>query len=174
MATVRTRQALLTALLVTGVVAVAAQAAPTASDARRCQGSELRGRVGQWSGAAGTIVLSVRLRNVSQNACTTSGFPSLALRRGPNTIPSRVRHGGVAFLKRPVKKVTIPPGGVATVLVAYSDVPTGNERRCPTATTLLVQPPGAGEAVRVRTTITACNRGLLSTSPILAGAVALG
>jgi hypothetical protein len=169
------RRRLLLALLLAAIVAAAsAQPAAAASEVRRCQGPELRGRVGNASGAAGTIMLAIYLRNVSGAACRTSGYPWLGLARGVNSLPSRVKRGGLPFLKRPVKTVTLRPGGVATVLVAYTDVPTGNETRCPTATVLLVQPPGAGLPTRVRARINACNRGLLYTSPILAGRVSAG
>lgn len=164
-------RALVGALLLAAALATTAQAAPSASDARRCQGTELRGRVASSSGAAGSITLAIQLRNVSGQACTTSGYPDLGLLRGRNSLPTRVKKGGIPFLKRPVKRVTLAPGGVATILVMYEVVPTGNETRCPTATTLLVQPPGAGQAVRVRATLQPCNRGLLYTSPILAGRV---
>jgi hypothetical protein len=165
-------RAVLPALLVAALLAAVAQAAPSAADARRCDGTELRGRVAGSSGAAGTITMSVQLRNVSGAACTTSGYPDLGLVRGRNSLPSRTKDGGsTSNLTRPVKKVTIPPGGYATVLVAYSDVPTGNETTCPTATALLVQLPGAGKAIKVRARIAPCNRGLLYTSPVLAGRV---
>ncbi len=164
-------RSVLTALALAALLAAAAaQAAPSSSQARRCQGTELRGRVAAASGAAGTITLSIQLRNVSGRACTTSGYPDLGLLKGRNSLPSRVKHGG-PVPKGPVKKVTIRPRGVATVLVAYSDVPAGKETSCPTSTRLLVQLPGAGKETRVRAKITACNRGLLYTSPVFAGRV---
>jgi hypothetical protein len=165
-------RALVAALLLAALLAAAAQAAPSSGEARPCQGTELRGRVAGSSGAAGTITMSVQLRNSSGQACTTKGYPDLGLLKGRNSLPSRTQNGGsTSNLTRPVKKVTIPAGGYATVLVAYSDVPTGNETSCPNATALLVQLPGAGKAIKVRARIAPCNRGLLYTSPVLAGRV---
>jgi hypothetical protein len=112
------------------------------------------------SGAAGTIALSLAFRNVSKKTCTVRGFPALKLVGAP----TRVQHGGLAFLMLPVRTVTVAPGRYASLLLAYSDVPTGSETRCPTTHALDVTPGG-----RVVVTIGACNRGLLRESPFVAG-----
>ena len=56
-------------------------------------------------------------------------------------------------------------------LVAYEDVPVGNETRCRSGNALLVRPPGSATTVRVKAATTACGRGDLWTSPVLAGRV---
>lgn len=155
--------------------ALAAQAAAAPDRALgTCSGSHLAGRVAGSSGAAGTISLAIRLRNVSNRACTMTGYPRLRIVNGTTRLPTHVTHGGLSFLERPVKKVRLAPGGVATILVAYEDVPVGNETRCRSGDALLVRPPGSRSAVRVKAATTACGRGHLWTSPVLAGRVGLG
>lgn len=154
--------------------ALGAQAAAAPDRAlRACSGSHLAGRVAGSSGAAGTISLAIRLRNVSNRACTMSGYPRLRIVNGTTRLPTRVTHGRLPLLERPVKRVRLAPGGVATILVAYEDVPVGKETRCRSGDALLVRPPRSGSAVRVRAATTACGRGRLWTSPVLAGRVGL-
>jgi hypothetical protein len=54
--------------------------------------------------------------------------------------------------------------------VAYSDVPSGSERRCPRSDALLVRPPGQVNWLRVAAPATACSAGTLRESPVLSGA----
>ena len=54
-------------------------------------------------------------------------------------LPTHVVHGGLAILNQKPRLVRLAHGAAATVLIAYSDVPTGYER-CPTATEILVRP----------------------------------
>jgi hypothetical protein len=164
----------LVALCIVACAAAAhATAAPTRSLAT-CSGSHLAGRVTGSSGAAGTISLAIRLRNVSNRACTMTGYPRLRIVDGTTRLPTRVTHGGLAFLERPVRRVRLAPGGVASILLAYEDVPVGNETSCRSGTALLVRPPGSALAVRVKASTTACGRGHLWTSPVLAGRVGVG
>lgn len=151
-----------------GIVAAQAAAGPTQALAA-CSGSHLTGRVAGSSGAAGTISLAIRLRNVSTRACTMTGYPRLRILDGAVRLPTRVTRGGLAFLDRPVTTVRLAPGGVASILVAYEDVPVGSETTCPNGDALLVRPPGSRTAVRVKAATTACGRGHLWTSPVLAG-----
>jgi hypothetical protein len=125
-----------------------------------CGPGSLRGSPHDSEGAAGTISLALAFRNVSKSACTVRGYPALKLVGAP----TRVQHGGLAFLMLPVRTVTIAPGRYASLLLAWSDVPTGTEKRCPTTHALDVTPGG-----RVRVTIGACNRGLLRESPFVGG-----
>lgn len=86
-------------------------------------------------------------------------------------LPTHVKHGGLAFLRRPVKSVTLGPGRKATILIAYEDVPVGNETSCPKGTGLAVTPPGDSGVLRVKVTTYACGKGRLWESPVLAGVV---
>jgi hypothetical protein len=167
---VRRSAVLLVLCALAGALAAQAGASPERALAA-CTGSHLTGRVAGSSGAAGTISLAIRLRNVSNRACTLTGYPRLRIVDGTTRLPTRVTHGGIAFLNRPVTTVRLVPGGVASILVAYEDVPVGNETTCPSGDALLVRPPGSRTAVRVKAATTACGRGHLGTSPVLAGRV---
>jgi hypothetical protein len=164
------RRALLLSVVASLCTVPAAAAAPSPA-AVLCTGSHLAGRLAGSSGAAGTIVLSIRLRNVSNRACVMRGYPRLRLLEGETRLPTRVTRGGIAALERPARTVRLAPGGVATVLVAYGDVPVGDETSCPDGDAFLVRPPGSPSATRVAVATTACGRGHLWTSPILAGRV---
>ncbi len=135
-----------------------------------CHASQLHASVLQANGAAGTIVVSITLRNTG-SACTLSGYPGLQLRSRARALPTRVQHGGLSVLNRRPRLVRLARGGRATLLVAYNDVPVGNETRCPTSVSLEILLPGA---VRVAFQADACNHGLLRESPFLAGVVHAG
>ena len=165
------RSRLAVILVATAAALVASSSAAGSTPA--CHGGELRGHLLNSSGAAGTILLSVTLTNTG-SACSVRGFAGLLLVRGNKPLPTHVLHGGLGILDQRPRLVVLRHGGVATVLIAYSDVPTGNESRCRTSTAILVTPPPTrrvsfsyGARVRVRTQ--ACNHGTLRESPVLAG-----
>jgi len=97
------------------------------------------------------------------------GYPGLILVHGYTALPTRVRHGGLSVLNQNPRLVVLANRGVATVLIAYSDVPTGNESRCPTSTGIVVAPPGRLFGLTVSARVQACNHGTLGESPVLAG-----
>jgi hypothetical protein len=134
-----------------------------------CRASQLRGSVLNSSGAAGTIALSVTLRNTGA-ACALRGYAGLQLRTAYRALPTRVLHGGLAFLNSTPKPVHLARSGKATILIAYSDVPVGSEMRCAVASRLAVRPPGQTGRLTVRATLAACGHGTLRESPVLAGA----
>ena len=147
-----------------GLSALAAAASASAAPAApACRPGQLAGRVGGSTGAAGTIMLAVVLRNASHATCTLRGYPALRLYRPHRWLPTHVEHGGLAPLNRKVRTVTLRPGGRATVLVAYHDVPSGNQP-CTLATTLFVR----GVPVSIRAT--ACG-GRLLEGPVAAGVI---
>jgi len=151
-----------------GVAAALSAGASAGQTGAACRASELHGRVFDSSGAAGTIVLSVTLTN-SGPTCTMKGFTGLQLVGATKALPTRVIHGGApAFSGRPTL-VRLAHGGSATVLIAYGDVPVGNEGRCPTATTLLVRPPSDVRWVNVFVAASPCAHGTLRESPVVAG-----
>ena len=151
-----------------GVAAALSAGASAGQTAAACRASQLHGRVFDSSGAAGTIVLSVTLTN-SGPTCTMKGFTGLQLVGATKALPTRVIHGGApAFSGRPTL-VRLAHGGSATVLIAYGDVPVGNEGRCPAATTLLVRPPSDVHWVNVVVAASPCAHGTLRESPVVAG-----
>jgi len=155
---------------VAGVVALAlvAQTAGAQSTAR-CDAGQLTGKVRLSSGAAGTGAVSIAIRNVSSQTCTLRGFPRLRLRNGSGPLPTLVRHGGLAILEQPVSTVTLAPGKRASLLVAFSMVPTGGETTCPRATTLVIFLRDGHGKLSVPFVASPCNHGRLQESPFLSG-----
>lgn len=151
--------------------------APLRADAvvAPCQAGQLRGSEHGSSGAMGTIMLSITLRNV-RGGCWMNGYTWLGLRDATGPIPTHVTHGGLAVLMTVPRRVVLSSGGSATVLVAYSDVPRGSEV-CVHATALDVQPPGQLGRVTAPLTLPnaeVCDHGALRESPVLAGIVPAG
>src|SRR3954471_6659973 len=141
-------------LLVLAALVPAGTAWPAPATAT-CTPSQLGGRIGGSTGAAGTIMLAVVLRNTSRATCTVRGYPALRLYRPHRYLPTTVRHGGLVPLNRPVRTITLHPRGQATVLVAYHDVPSGT-KPCLTATSLHVFSSGRLDGVPVSVRAMAC------------------
>src|SRR5207302_5179671 len=86
------------ALLAAAVAAAVLAGAPSAGGAAPvCRASQLRGHLLDTSGAAGTIVLSITLRNQG-GLCSLKGYADLRLRKGNRLLPTHVRHGGLSVL----------------------------------------------------------------------------
>ena len=124
-----------------------------------CSPSTLHYRVGRVEGAAGTFLIHLQVR--SGATCNVRGYPALRLVGRAGALPTRVRHGGLAVLNRPVRTVVVTPTRPAHLFVAYNDVPVHNERRCRRGIALLV----AGARVNVATA--ACDHGRLLESPYI-------
>jgi hypothetical protein len=161
---------------VAGVVALAAltlvfvvQTAAAKPAAAACGAGQLSGKVRQSSGAAGTIALSIAVRNTSASACSLRGYPRLKLRNASGPLPTNVRHGGLSILIRPVTTVTLAPGKAGSLLLAYSDVPTGNETHCKNATSLVIILGHGHGRFTIPFAGAPCNHGRLWESPFLAG-----
>ncbi len=97
------------------------------------------------------------------------GYTGLQLVGATKGLPTHVLHGGAPAISPRPSLVRLAHGGAATVLVAYGDVPVGNEGRCPPATTILVRPPGDVHWVSVEASVQACRHGTLRESPVVAG-----
>jgi hypothetical protein len=80
-----------------------------------------------------------------------------------------VRHGGLAILEEPVTTVTLAPGKRASLLVAYSTIPTGSETSCSQATRLVIILGSGRGRFSIAFAGAPCNGGLLRESPFLAG-----
>ena len=156
-------------LAVAAVAGAAVTITSAAGSTGACHASQLRGRLAGSNGAAGTIVLTVTLTNRGA-ACTLEGYTRLQLMASARrTLATHVVHGGLAILNRKPKLVRLAHHGVASVLVAYSDVPHGSERNCPTGTEILFRVPGDATWLPVLARTKACAHGTLAESPILAG-----
>ena len=149
------------------MLAGTATAAQAGSTTQVCKASQLRANRLDSSGAAGTIVFSVTLRNTGA-ACALKGYAGLRLTKRTGSLPTRVVHDDFGPLDQQARTILLAHNGQATILVAYSDVPTGSAR-CPQSTGLLIRPPGQNRWLQVAVHATACNRGTLRESPVLAG-----
>lgn len=168
------RSAFHPALLAAGLLAftVTALATSTALGSRAaaptCAASQLKGKLLDSQGAAGTILFSVTLKNTGA-MCSLKGYPALRIKRAHALLPTHVVHGGVAMLNSTPKRVALTHLGRASVLIAYSDVPVGSETTCPSGTAIRMRPPGASGWLTIKVPTTACGHGTLHESPVLAG-----
>jgi hypothetical protein len=83
----------------------------------------------------------------------------------PTTV---VRGGSYPFTDLPPSIVTLAPGGVAYFNIGFSDVVTGSETSCPSATQLMVTPPNAYDHLTIAVQIAPCDNGSLTVSPVFA------
>lgn len=158
------------AMVVTVTVAVPAtkSAAVSKKALPRCKTSQLRGKYLDSTGAAGTIVFSVTLKNTGKY-CSLRGYPRLRIRGAHGPLPTHVIHGGISELSVTPELVKIRHNGKASVLVSYRDVPIGSETSCPTGSALQLKPPKTKSWLQIKVTTEACGHGTLHTSPILSG-----
>lgn len=116
-----------------------------------CQATQLAISPDLSSAATGHAALELRLHNVSAQACTLHGYPTVVLLDRARQPLQTVLHwgpGGFFNFNRPVRQVTFTPGGSAYVALGWTHFPTPG-RSCPPAPTLVVLPPGASSALVV-------------------------
>jgi hypothetical protein len=150
-----------TPLLAVAAAALLGATAPAHGRATAtCAARSLRYETIRIEGAAGTFLISLRVRTTGAR-CELYGYPKLQIigRTGP--LPTHVRHGGLAILNRPARRVVLAQTRPAKLLVAYNAVPSGSETSCPRGVALAV------DGVRVRVATRAC-RGSLRESPYVA------
>ncbi|HAM00642.1 MAG TPA: hypothetical protein DCQ30_00200 [Acidimicrobiaceae bacterium] len=130
-----------------------------------CLATGLSGSVEGTQGAAGTIEITVQLRNVGTASCTIEGYPGLQLvdAGGTELRTSVIRGGSYRFTDLAAAPVTLPAQALAYVNVAYSDVPSG-QGACEAAAALWVTPPDDVDHVVVTARSTVCG-GTLTVSP---------
>jgi uncharacterized protein DUF4232 len=163
------RAALVAGAALCALATLGAQPASASPSAAPCSAGQLAGKVRQASGAAGTAAVSIAIRNISPASCALRGFPKLKLRNAAGPLPTHVLHGGLAILEEPVTTVTLAPGHRASLLVAYSNIPTGSQTSCPHATRLVIILRHGQGRFSIAFTGAPCNGGLLRESPFLAG-----
>lgn len=156
------------ALLAIAIVTAATQASGARTSAPVCGAAQLRGKLLDSNGAAGTILFSVTLSNRGA-ACSLRGYPALGIANASGLLPVHVVRGGLSLLNDAPKLVKLAHLGKASVLIAYGDVPVGGETSCPSASTVLVRPPGAWDWLTVKAPTQACAHGTLRVSPVLGG-----
>lgn len=141
----------------------------TASGVAHCAAADLQGTVAGSQGAAGTIELTVALRNTTSAPCAIEGYPgALLYDANGSPLPTDVVRGGTFnFTDFAAAPVTVAAGSTAFFNVAYSDVPTNNAT-CPSAASLWVTPPDDTDHLTVTARIMACDGGKLTVSPVFA------
>lgn len=160
-----------------GTTSTSPGASTTTTDANTaavptCQVSQLSIEPHQAGGAAGTISLTISLRNMSATACTLEGYPGMQLlTAGGTPITTTVVHGGFSgsvpsAASQPPSLVTLAPGFSATFWLQYEDVPVGNETACPESTKAQITPPKDTAPAVVPLVIAPCNSGTVHVSPV--------
>src|SRR5919109_1018928 len=147
--------------------------APTAPT---CQAAQLAIAQDFSSGATGHLGIELRLHNVSRQSCTLKGYATVVLLDGsrrPLLTVLRWGPGGFFNFNRPVRLVTLAPGGNAYLAMGWTHIPAPGQT-CPRAPNLLILPPGASSALVVAVghgavpaygAVDACG-GQLSVSPV--------
>jgi Domain of unknown function (DUF4232) len=140
-----------------------------------CLASQLSIEPHQGGGAAGTISLTISMRNTSATACTLQGYPGMQLLNSQGAmIPTNVVRGSFtgsapAPASQPPSLITLAPGFSATFWLQYEDVPVGNETTCPASTKAQITPPNDTAPALVPLVISPCNGGTVHVSPVYAG-----
>ena len=122
--------------------------APTAPP---CQAAQLAIAQDFSSGATGHIGIELRLHNVSTQPCTLKGYATVVLLDGsrrPLLTVLRWGPGGFFNFNRPVRLVTLAPGGNAYLAMGWTHIPEPGQT-CPLAPNLLILPPRASSALVV-------------------------
>jgi hypothetical protein len=136
--------------------------------APRCTLGHLHVSEAGSNGAAGSIQVTIALRNIGSTTCTLEGYPGMALLSGGHVLHTDVVRGSsVVVPPIHVRLVTLAPGAVASYVFGYSDVPT-NGQSCPSSDGLEVTPPNAFGHATISLQATACG-GVLTTSPVFPG-----
>jgi len=133
-----------------------------------CAARDLVSDVAGSQGAAGTFELTFALHNTSTLSCPMDGYPGAQLLDASGTeLPTHVVSGGsYQFTDFAPAQVQLGPGATAYFNLAYSDVPTGTETTCPTATQIEVTPPHAVDHDTVAINAMVCAAGTLTVSPV--------
>jgi hypothetical protein len=130
--------------------------------------SALAMSVSGTEGAAGTLEVTISLRNTTSATCTMNGFPgALLLGASGTALPTTVVRAGIySFTNFPSALVTLAGGALAYFNLGYSDVTTGSETTCEMATQLEITPPNATTHGIVTASLAVCNRGTVTVSPV--------
>jgi Protein of unknown function (DUF4232) len=119
-------------------------------------------------GAAGTFEVTFGFRNTSSATCPLYGYPGMQLLNasGADIPTTTVRGGGESFTDFAPATVEVGPGDTAYFNMAYSDVTTGTESSCPTATAIEAIPPNTSTPLQVAAQFVVCNSGTVTVSPV--------
>jgi hypothetical protein len=133
-----------------------------------CTGSNFALSTLGSEGAAGTIEVTFGFRNTSSATCPLFGYPGIQL-LGPGgaaIATTTVRGGSLSFTNFAPTDVSVAPGATVFFNLGYSDVPTGGESSCPTATGLQAIAPNTTTGLRVSGQFDVCNNATVTVSPV--------
>ena len=110
------------------------------------------------------------LRNTTATACSLGGYPGLLLLAASGSaLPTTVvRKGTYSFTAMSPTTVSVAPGGSVYFNIGYSDVPVGTETSCPSSAKLEITPPNAFDHLVVAATLSPCDGGSMTVSPVFA------
>ena len=156
--------------------AVTTTIAGTVPSGPACLGSDFRGVFNQGQGAAGTIQSSITLTKATFGNCVLNGWPLLILQDKTgsilkSTLVNVSADGPIQFTDSKANKapraLSILQNGKTTFSFAYSDVPVGNQKTCPTAVSIGVQIAKGGSVTSVNSEygVSPCNNGQIWVSP---------
>ena len=133
-----------------------------------CTGANYALSILGTEGAAGTSEVTLGFRNTSSATCTLSGYPGVQLvgTGGTDIATNTVEGGGESFTNFAPSTVAVAGGATAFFNMGYSDVTTGTETSCPTATALQVTAPGTSSPLQVSGQFEVCNGGTVNVSPV--------
>jgi hypothetical protein len=126
---------------------------------------------GSQSGAAGTILGFIQLKNTGGVTCSLYGYVGMGLMDADkHPIPSNIVRGGGMGSEKQLKptRVVLAPGEVAHVEYSFSDVPTGTATSCPTSTYVQITPPDETDYLLVTEHVGPC-RGEIGIGPVQPG-----
>ena len=133
-----------------------------------CTGANYALSVLGTEGAAGTFEVTFGFKNTASATCPLMGYPGIQLvsAAGTNLPTTTVRGGSESFTDFAPTTVDVGPGATAYFNMAYSDVTTGTETSCPTATGLKAIPPNTSTSLSVAAQFVVCNNGTVTVSPV--------
>jgi hypothetical protein len=121
--------------------------------------------------AAGHIVLTYGLLNVSGAPCMLFGYPGLQMTDASGKqLHTQVSHSGsYTFVAETPTPVSLSPQAEASFYAGYSDVPTGGETSCPQSAELEITLPNDPGKITLADQIAPCKNGSVTVSPVRAG-----
>jgi hypothetical protein len=128
-----------------------------------CTRAQLGVRQNGTQGTAGTVHGAWVFTNRSGTSCVLNGYPGLQLYgKAGRPIHTSVQDD----LSPAPSEVTLAPGGSATFLSTYSDVPSG--RPCPVSSVAQITAPGADASLFIPVVLAPCG-GVMHVSAVRAG-----
>lgn len=133
----------------------------------RCHTAGLTLALGQPEGAAGHLFQQMLFTNTLDVWCWMYGYVGAQLLDdNGNPMATMVVRGGGMYPDPGPTVVTVAPGGQAAFELEWEHIPVGDERTCPTSTSIAVIPPDEYDALTVPAQVDACGGGQLHVSAV--------